>query len=553
MTFYGSFKQMLCHTSRVTAGRRFHVRAACCGAVLALSLICAAYTHVGRLDGIAGFTQSAPSYQVVFDRSRDQLTAPFNTGFEGMSHLTVLLRRAGAAVSLNYIPLPDLLPGLAGTGCVLVLGIPWNMSYTAADLAAIRAFLVSGGGVLVIAEHDNIYGNATVQNLLTRPYGITVQPDQALARTGPEAHFTDAMWPVCRVSRWGMNEVQFLLAAPLAVKPPAEALAELVNPRDGRTVVAAWRRVQRGCMAVIADYEILWNMTSRTGIHAGDNAAFIMGVFELLAGTDRHEHRGQVRAPTPERWRSGRKTAVFVTAGMSRYPCCSVNGFDDFADTLNKSGYAIVSGQAHVKSGREIDLTIVGVPLERLSYPRAYAGAKKLLLIGSGRTNLLHAEPALRRAVETVDSVPDTYPYPLNAIADRYGIRFFPVTLIDVKTAALAARGSWPGGGSFRLFSCGALELSPAVRHAVTCIAAQGAGTLAAENLFPLTEQLGVTPDRTIQKIAFSGCGGGPCPVVVKNTRLMAVSDAALLTRQGLRTPGGRRLMQEILSWLAEK
>lgn len=538
--------------SRRAIRRRFLFPAACSASVLVLIYLQAAWAHAGPHDAFAGFTQPAPTCQVVFDRSLDQLSAPFNTGFEGMSHLTVLLRRAGAAVSVNYLPLSDFLPGLGGAGTVLVLGIPWNRSYAPADLAAIGTFLSSGGGGLVIAEHDNIYGSAAVQNRLTSSYGMSVQSGQAVARAGPEASFTDALWPACRVSRWGLNNVQVLLAAPLAVKPPAEALAELVDPRDGRTVVAAWCRVQRGCLAVVADYEMFWNMTARTGIHAGDNAAFLIRLFSLLAGPDRHAGQGHPLVCEPERWRSGRKTAFFATAGMSRYPCCSVNGLDDFADMLNKNGYAVTSGQAGPSRGGPIDLAIIAAPLKPLCQYRECERAEKLLLVGSGRTDLLRAEPALRRAVETADAVPDAYPYPLNAIACRYGIRFLPVTMIDAKSAALAACGSWSNGGSFRLFSCAALELPPGARHAVTCLARQSPGTLAACNLYPLTEKLGVIPDRTVQNIAFAVPRDKQLPIAVKSPKVMAVADAGLLTRQGLRTPGGRRLTKEIFVWLQE-
>ena len=115
-------------------------------------------------------------FKIVFDLSKEQIYSPFDSHFAGMSQLTEALRKEGAEVSVNFRDLRTLTQQFKGPGHILVLGPALERKYAPEDLEAIYSFRRSGGGVLVIAEHDNFFRHADMHNALTEAWGIKYEP-----------------------------------------------------------------------------------------------------------------------------------------------------------------------------------------------------------------------------------------------------------------------------------------------------------------------------------------------------------------------------------------
>jgi hypothetical protein len=487
---------------------------------------------------------------VVFDQSLDQVSTPFDTAYEGMSLLAGLLRRHGASVSLSSLPLDEFLPGFAGPGRVLVLGIPWKRRYTAAGLAAVRDFLAAGGGVLVITEHDDIYGHTGIQNELIAPYGITSLPENAPGRAD-EAAPEGRIWPLCRAPRWGFDAVRLFMPAPLRVSAPAEPLLEIRDPdRPEARVVGALSRAAGGPLVVLADLEILWNMSATSGVNAAQNAAFLMRLFGLLAG---REAGLEPRALEPriEAWRDGARLALFDSSGLGWYPDGAPHGLSGLAERLHGAGYRIEVGGGPTYPYERVDLLVSVSPIARIDAERMRE-ASRLLLVADGRSSLMRAEPEFVKAfLRTLRGT--RYVYPLDSLTTPLGFSFLPVTLLSRETSSMRALAHLAQGG-------GALPL-----HRSSVIAIVGEGDprpdvravadrrfYASVNLTPvLYGDWRTNPSRRPLVVTEEGRTLDPLlPVIVATPRVMAIADLELVTDEVIGTPEGEAAIGEILRWL---
>lgn len=105
------------------------------------------------------------------------MLSPFDVSFDGLSSATAYLRSLGVAVTQSWRPLSELLLESDPCGRVLVLAIAMQREYGRADLTAVRSFMDRGGGVLVLAEADNVFMSSDFQNFLLEHHGMKVVRD----------------------------------------------------------------------------------------------------------------------------------------------------------------------------------------------------------------------------------------------------------------------------------------------------------------------------------------------------------------------------------------
>lgn len=517
-------------------------------AILVLALSCAPARDEAATDAAAGPDEPV---HVVFDQSLDQVSSPFDTAYEGMSLLVGLLRQHGATVSLSSRPLAEFLPSIAGPGHVLVLGLPWQRRYSRAGLDAVRAFLASGGGVLVITEHDGMYANAEIQNALTAPYGITTLPENAPGRrdeTAPEGK----IWPLCRVEAWGLDQVRLYMPAPLVVAPPAERLVEIIEPdRPEADLVAAVNRELAGPLVVLADLEVLWNMSPTTGVSAGQNRAFLLRLFGLLAGREAGLEPGTPE-PRIDAWSEGERVALFDSSGLGWYPDGAPHGLRSLAERLHRAGYRIEVGGGPEHAYADVDLLISVVPIAKTAEEPMHAAAR-MLLVSDGRTSLLRAEPLFLRAfLPTLRGT--RYIYPLNRLAAVHGFSFLPVTLIARDSESMVASARLVEGGEpLPLHRSAVIALGENAQPAPVPRAFADRDYWPSVNLTPvLYDHWTTTPRRRPLVVEDGDRTVEPrLPVIVTTPRVMGIADLELVTDEVLGTPAGEPLMREILRWLA--
>ncbi len=108
---------------------------------------------------------------------------------------------------------------LAGTD-VLVLKVP-SVSYTPAEVAAIREFVVGGGHLLAIGDHNDLFGSNSRLNDVVSSFGIVFDPTAVSRLDGGQAGITETL-----SAPWISTDVlktQWLTGCSLSVSGSARA------------------------------------------------------------------------------------------------------------------------------------------------------------------------------------------------------------------------------------------------------------------------------------------------------------------------------------------
>ncbi|MDD9937204.1 MAG: DUF4350 domain-containing protein [Myxococcales bacterium] len=474
---------------------------------------------------------------VIVDQSLDQVSSPFDSGFDGLSQLTALLREHGATVSTNNRPLDAVAPRW-GAGHVLVLGIPWGRGYDAAVREALDGFMRRGGGVLVLSEHDNMYGSSDAHNGLTARYGIRTLGGAAQApeRAGEP---TVARWPQVRAARFGIADARLFWPAPLSVDPPAKPLLQLVDPADpARAVVGALAPVGEGRLAVVADLELFWNMAPRGGLSAGDNRRLALELFGLLAGRDGALSGPAVRPVLPQAPAAAAPCVRFERSGGALYPDGAPNGLTRLARRLAARGLRVVAGRGTPRCER----VVVAAPLSMVD-PEV-TRARRLLVIGDGRTDFARAERALLEPLP-LDLARGWGPDPYASLLHGTGIALPRATLLSRHQGLRGRAQRSDGGGQLALHRAGALQVDDGVR-----VLARAAGLRATHNLTPAHRagggQQAELSSRPPRPAAPELASGNDAIVAAHTERVMVIADLELVSDQS----ADGALLKAIAEWL---
>nr|PZN89940.1 MAG: hypothetical protein DIU52_10720 [bacterium] len=238
----------------------------------------------------------APPALVIFDESLGEPFSIRDAGFKGYSLAAEAMRNAGYRVAANWRPLHDLLPAIPEPSrTVVVVAVP-SRSATAETRRAAAAFLNAGGRMLLLAEHDDIYGNASIVNELLSDTGVEIGKGRLAGAKGTA--FSPGPVSVGRSVPLQLDSVILYLAAPFA--RIGERTVILLEG-DAGTPLVLGASAGRGRLAVAGDAEFIWNGTPGYGIRSGRNEEFLLGLVRwLLRHTRRAANAVPPRAPGGE-------------------------------------------------------------------------------------------------------------------------------------------------------------------------------------------------------------------------------------------------------------
>ncbi|MBN1532668.1 MAG: DUF4350 domain-containing protein, partial [Spirochaetes bacterium] len=326
--------------------------------------------------------------EVLYDESHGNVWGIHDTGFYGYSEFARLLREHGIAVSPLTITLDKALKRRVGysTGKLLVLNVAKFQHYGQEELAAVENFVRTGGALLCIGEHENIYGSSDFQNQVLHRFAMEfkndyvgdVIPHEKLERGDLEDLNQRAVSPIL-----GLRDVRHLLSAPVSPRDVAPSYTELLyGYREGKKIaIAAGRTCGRGRVAAVGDSELFWNGDGRIGIGAGDNRRFLLRLYQwLLDGRlepVRHHARCDFRRGTGG---TGRK--VFIdTSSCGSGIDDSPGGLRALAGFLRGRGHSVCAGD----SCGDYDVRLVAAPLSEVAFPRD--GGERLILLAGSRND----------------------------------------------------------------------------------------------------------------------------------------------------------------------
>lgn len=226
--------------------------------------------------------------EIIFDEAHMQLWSIWDTGFVGYSDLAMELRADGYRVSANTRNLADSL-ATCQPGDVLVLGNAIKQNYTVGEVASIVRFVESGGGLLIMSEHEKPDASpwflTTMQNPVSENFGIHFNSDE-IDDVGNSID-PEGIWLLLDVDVLDVDDVCLFLGNSMTLSGNAEALAE-TGPLSSSPFAPVVAMSTRGAGRVIAvtDTEFIWNGDDSIGLSYANNSLFAKRIFSWLSGAD---------------------------------------------------------------------------------------------------------------------------------------------------------------------------------------------------------------------------------------------------------------------------
>lgn len=485
------------------------------------------------------------SCTVVIDQSYGQVCSPYDASFAGMSEFALMLKAHGAAVYVNREPLDCFVEKTAPEGTVLILGPGLFKVYAQSDLDALQTFVKQGGGLLVVAEHDNIYCSTDQQNDLLRHFGIEVQDGKAFSASEDR---WEKIWVRAGASRFGVGDIRMYMVPPIVYTAPVQVLVTLNEPADpARSVAGVTVESGKGRLLCLADYEQVWNMDGQVGFYEGDNAVFMLRCVEYLAG---HALASVPRENRVMRADNGDEAPSLLldlrgsVAGMDTSP----GGLSEFAAYVQKEGINVIVRQSG--EGWEGDVVMLPGPVRDTGFAETWPDSMRLIAVAEGVNDVLSLPgllSALADAVEEEKLMLDSV-HPVNALLKERGVRFLDGALMCSDERCFDVPCVWDSGGVFSLHYATALslpaesELKVIARTRPEVWLRESQNPLLAKGIRPVNEVLYPVPR------GISAAEG--LPVAAYDGQFFLLSDLTPLLNSGMASEDGREVARRIVAWI---
>jgi len=376
--------------------------------------------------------------EVIFDLSKEQVFSPWDTGFMGYSDLSIMLLKSGFWVSSNSRSLLELLEEIS-EDTIIVFGVAKGHSvFTEEELSGLEAYVRNGGSLLILGEHDNMFGSSDFQNPLMERFGLRFDPVAVVSQQNKDqASKMDFFWPWFSSGPWHISDIRFFLPGVIATADPDDILAmtdETTLP--GHAVLAILQEVGKGRVVACADAEFLWNGNDVMGLKVGNNMEFIRRIFLWLA--QKEIPKRHVFDPPPVHSSRVRGRVLFDLQDCAREPDHSGGGLYQLARAFETQGYEVFSVHEPLPDYGGFSLVIIPWPL---SQGPAILKEKGRLLFDSARRVLLlgEAHSSFQAIIQHDVSVLEGTPFlnfqdpspPLNGIAEAFNIMFQPYTVME--------------------------------------------------------------------------------------------------------------------------
>lgn len=220
--------------------------------------------------------------KLIVELSRRQPVFLTDPQFAGLRQFSAHMAASGWELELQLQRLTRVRQALlrsARKGVTLLIFPTVYNGYDEKDLTILRAFVKKGGHLVWVTEHDNFFEHAEAANRFLMDYGVHVK-DTALKKGGTNA--VDAGWLNVLWTKYPEKKIKVYLPACVDVKSTQDVEIDslLVWPPSGefnRYVLALkiQKRGHKGCVSVLTDFEIFWNMAGTEGFSYGANRDFL--------------------------------------------------------------------------------------------------------------------------------------------------------------------------------------------------------------------------------------------------------------------------------------
>jgi len=365
---------------------------------------------------------------VLFDAYKEQVWPIKDTGFAGYSSLNLFLQDLGFNTAENHKPYREVLPYLDTKSTLFIIGVAMEARFTRNEVKDILDFVGRGGKLLVIVEHDNQFGSADFLRPLINAAGweidngrIMVESD-TFPRTGGNWFWT---------SLPSMEEGPVLLCAADLTIIRKEGCEILLTSRDGKHIVAGLGNYGKGQIAIVSDSEFLWNASPDYkwgGVYPlafsdPKTRAFMRDlIFGILPLETKKQSDDSLFTNNPK---GLRRIFVYGNGGYFK-------NYSKFLAALSNANMTVLKYEEGMKISPE-DRVIVITPLEKIpqQVTDELSRSEKVVFFGDMYSSVKSYAETWSSFFEPNKMYP--LPYPLNSLAEKYGVRFLPEFGVNFK------------------------------------------------------------------------------------------------------------------------
>ncbi|MBN2352658.1 MAG: DUF4350 domain-containing protein [Spirochaetales bacterium] len=362
---------------------------------------------------------------IVFDAFKEQVWPIRDTGYAGYSSFNLFLKNLGYYTAENNKPYDKALKDL-GHDTIFVIPVAMEVRFTNAEVQNILEYVGRGGNVLVIAEHDNAYHSSDFLRPIAQAGGWDINDDGII---DPEGALPDFPPWIRTMQPLGKEGPVMLHASSLTMGNDRGEV--LLTTFRGDRIVGGLGRYKRGRLAILSDSEFLWN---------GNPEFKYQNVYPMNFCDPK---TGDFMKQVVFRLFPPKSPAVLDDFPFSDESKCDNrvivygNGgnfieFTKFLTALTGANLSVLKYREGMTIKPE-DKVIVISPLKTIpqNVINDLSVSKKIAVFGDMFSSLKSYAPSWSDFFKPMEFIP--VPYPANALAEKYGVRFLPFFGVNFK------------------------------------------------------------------------------------------------------------------------
>ena len=365
---------------------------------------------------------------IIFDAFKEQVWPIKDTGFAGYSSLNLFLKDLGYRTAENHKPYKEVLPYL-DSQTLFVIGVAMEAGFTEDETKHILDFVARGGKLLLIAEHDNKYGSADFLRPFIHAAGWNISNARVVSESD-SVPGTQGRWIRTRLPS-GKEGPILLWAAELSAMRE-KSCKVLLTSLSGEYIVAGLGNYEKGKIAIIGDSEFLWNTNPDYRWKGNYTLAFsdpktrifmknlILDILPLSDDTSQSKN-----FLFSDNSINSQRVFVYGNGG-------SFQNYSKFLAAIDRDGLSVIRYKENMKVAPD-DGVIVITPLNRIpdKVIVELSKSKKAVFFGDMYSSIESYAESWEFFFKPNKIHP--VPYPLNSIAEKYGIRFLPFFGVNLK------------------------------------------------------------------------------------------------------------------------